>query len=236
MALSPSWIVLHAGLSPSTEVIVHLLVGLFRVGLGALIALPLIYLVYRPGRSHFLTVGVYVLTRVRAHWMLFAGIVSLATLSYIGLGAYWWTYFYQRVDWVTVIGSETVSRLPLFFAFAAYLTVFRESFEGSLPGRSQAVGTTGGVMSFAFMLLACPSCLVALFILLASVGFVGGSVLASLQYLNQVQAYAGYVTIFGTLVMVLGIFVMANGRCPVPTTDSNIPASERPTIQERVDS
>lgn len=236
MSLPPLWIVLHAGLVPAMEVTVHLLIGLFRVGLGVLIALFLIYLLYRPGQSRFLAVGDYVRTRVQVHWLLFAGIVSLATLSYIGLGGYWWTYFYQRVEWVTVIGSETMSRLPLFIVFAAYVTVLRESFDGIDSRNSRAIGATGGVATLAFLMLACPSCLVALFILIASVGLIGGSFLAMLQYLNPVQAYAGYFTIFGTSLMVVGIYAMANGRCRVPTTDSSIPVSDRPTIKERTDS
>lgn len=157
--------------------------------------------------------------------MLFVGIVSLATLSYIGLGAYWWLYFYERVDWVTVIGSEAMSRLPLFVVFAAYVTVLGDSFTGLVFGQREALGTTGGVASLAAVLLACPSCAVALFLLLASAGLVGGSALSMLQHLNQVQAYAGYFTIFGTTLMLIGIYVLTNGHCPVPSSrrDRTVP-------------
>ncbi|PSP75611.1 hypothetical protein BRC81_14580 [Halobacteriales archaeon QS_1_68_20] len=212
---------LHVGTGPLEEVAIHVTVGAFRVGLGALLALAVVYLLDRPDAAKLSAVWRYARGRIRAHPVSFVGTAAVVAGGYAALGAYWSTYFYGRVDWVSVLGSGTASRLPLFLVFAAYVAVLRETFDGLAPDREAALGTTGGAASFAAVLLACPSCVVALALLLASAGLVGASTLSLLRYLNPVQSYAGYFAILGTTLMVLGVYVLSNGRCRVPgaTTD-----------------
>lgn len=215
---------LHAGTSGVAEVAVHLSIGTIRVGLGGLLALALVALVDRRGGLGLRPVWRFVRGRPRARRVLFAGIVSLIVATHVGLGAYWMQYFYGWVDWVKVLGSGAASRLPLFVVLGAYVTVLAGTFDGLVPDRTAALGTTGGVASLAAVLLACPSCGVALFLLLASAGLVGASTLSLLRYLNPVQAYAGYFAILGTFLMVVGIYLLSTGRCRrLATPDETAP-------------
>lgn len=226
MIPSPSRIVLHAGTSVSEEILLHLGIGLFRFGLGGLLAVVVVSLVYRPRRERLAAVGRLLRDRVGTRRGRFALVLSLVVAAYVGLDAYWYLHFHGVVDWASVLGSATLSRVPLFALFAAYATVLGDSLAG-LAWRTRASGLSGGVASVGCILVACPSCVFALVILLASFGLVGGPALSSLVFMNQLQAYAGWFTIAGVAVMGVGLFALTNARCAVPSGDGRGEATPR---------
>jgi hypothetical protein len=217
MTLSPSRIVLHAGTSIPEETLLHLGIGLFRFGLGVVLAVPVVYLVYRPQWERLAAVGRVLWTRLGTRKGRFALVLFLVVSSFVGLDAFWYLRFYGTVDWASVLGSATLSRMPLFALFAAYVTVLGDSLDGLLPWRTRASGVTGGLTSAAFVMVACPSCVFALVLLLASFGLVGGATLSSFLFMNQLQAYAGWFTIGGVAVMVVGMYALTNARCAIPS-------------------
>lgn len=217
MALSQSLLLLHAGTSVPEEILLHLGIGLFRFGLGVVLAAPVVYLVYRAGWERLAAVGRVLWNRLGARKGRFTFVLALVVSSFVGLDAFWYLHFYGTVDWVSVLGSATLSRVPLFALFAAYVTVLGDSLGGLLPWRTRASGVTGGLTSVTFILFACPSCVFALVLFLASLGLVGGATLSSLVFMNQLQAYAGWFTIGGVAVMVVGTYALTNARCTVPS-------------------
>lgn len=212
----PPRIVLHAGTTVLEEILLHLGVGLFRFGLGVVLAVLVVSLVYRAGWEGFATAGGVLWNRLDARRGRFAFVLALVVSSYAGLAAFWYLHFYGAIDWASVLGSATLSRVPMFALFAAYVTVLGDSLGGLLPWRTRASGVTGGLTSITFILFACPSCVFALFLLLASFGLVGGATLSSLVFMNQLQAYSGWFTIAGVAVMVVGTYALANARCTLP--------------------
>lgn len=216
MTTSPPWLPLHAGTSLPEEALLHLGIGLLRFGLGVALAVPVVALVYRPRRERLAGVGRVLRNRLGARAGRFALVLALVVAWFVGLDAFWYLHFYGAVDWASVLGSATLSRVPLFALFAAYVTVLGDSLGGLVPRRTRASGVTGGFASAAFVLVACPSCAFSLVVLLASAGLVGGSTLSSLVFMNQLQAYAGWFTVAGVAVMVLGLWALANARCSIP--------------------
>lgn len=223
----PSRIVMHAGTSALEEILLHLGVGLFRFGLGIVLAILVVSLVYRAGWGRLAAVGRILGNRLGARRGRFTFVLALVVSFYVGLAAFWHLHFYGAVDWASVLGSATLSRVPLFALFAAYVTVLGDSLGGLVPWRTRASGVTGGLTSIAFVLLACPSCVIALALLLASFGLVGGATLSSLVFMNQLQAYAGWFTIAGVVVMVVGLWALTNARCTLPSGRTPEGASAR---------
>lgn len=227
MTLWPPRIVLHAGTSLPEEILLHLGIGLFRFGLGVVLAVLVVSLVYRAGWERLAAVGRVLGNQLGTRKGRFTFVLALVVSSFVGLDAFWYLHFYGAVDWTSVLGSATLSRVPLFAFFAAYVTVLGDSLGGLLPWRTQASGVTGGLTSVTFILFACPSCVFALALFLASLGLVGGATLSSLLFMNQLQAYAGWFTIGGVAVMVVGTYALTNARCTVPSGRTPEDASSR---------